>query len=100
MYQVKGQIINLFQSPASEKYEAAYRVQILGDMPMMDGQVKKEMLTLNVPKPVFDSLQGKSGKEISLPIGFYIKNGQLVTFYPKHGAEKSAAPGAGATAQG
>ena len=98
MYNVKGQIINLFQSPASEKYEAAFRVQVLGDMPMMDGQVKKEMLTLNVPQPVFDSLQGKIGKDITLPIGFYIKNGQLVTFYPKHGAEKSALPGAASAA--
>lgn len=90
MYNVKGQIINLFQSPASEKYAAAYRVQVLGDMPMMDGQIKKEMLTLNVPISVFDSLQGQIGKNVTLPIGFYIKNGQMVTFYPKHGPEKSA----------
>lgn len=98
MYNVKGQIINLFQSPATEKYDAAYRVQVLGDMPMMDGQVKKEMLTLNVPIEVFNSLQGRIGKDVTLPIGFYIKNGQLVTFYPKHGAEKSTSPGAVATA--
>lgn len=98
MYNVKGQIINFFNSPATEKYEAAFRVQVLGDMPMMDGQVKKEMLTLNVPQEVFNSLQGKMGKEVTLPIGFYIKNGLLVTFYPKHGAEKSALPGAASAA--
>lgn len=91
MYNVKGQIINLFHSPATEKYDAAYRVQLLGDMPMQDGQVKKEMLTLNVPHELFTSLQGKTGKDITLPIGFYVKNNQLVTFYPKHG-EKSTPP--------
>jgi hypothetical protein len=98
MYNVKGQIINFFQSPATEKYEAAFRVQLLGDMPMQDGQVKKEMLTLNVPQEIFNSLQGRVGKEVTLPIGFYIKNGQMITFYPKHGIEKSASPGAASAA--
>lgn len=85
MFQASGIIINLFKSPASEKYEASYKVQLLGDMPLVDGQVKKEMLTLNVPKPVFDSLQGRNGEQVTLPIGFYVKNGVLVTFFPKHG---------------
>lgn len=84
MYQVTGQVINLFNSPASEKYEASFKVQILGDMPLVDGQVKKEMLTLNVPKDVFNSLQGRTGEEVTLPIGFYVKNNVLVTFFPKH----------------
>lgn len=86
MFKASGQIINLFQSPASEKYEASFKVQLLGDMPLADGQIKKEMLTLGVPKPVFDSLQGQVGKEVTLPIGFYVKNGVLVTFFPKTAA--------------
>jgi len=84
MYNVTGQIINLFVSPASDKYEASYKVQLLGDMPLVDGQVKKEMLTLGVPKSVYDSLQGRAGEAVSLPIGFYVKNGIMVTFFPKH----------------
>lgn len=83
MYEVTGQIINVFHSPATEKYEASFKVQLLGDNPLMDGQVKKEMLTLNVPRPVYDSLQDQVGKTVSLPIGFYVKNNVLVTFYPK-----------------
>lgn len=86
MFQATGQIISLFKSPASEKYEASYKVQLLGDIPMVDGQVKKEMLTLNVPLPVFNSLQGQVGQDVTLPIGFYVnKHGGLVTFFPKHG---------------
>lgn len=84
MFSANGQIINLFSSPASEKYEASFKVQLLGDMPMQDGQVKKEMLTLGVPKAVFDSLE--VGQEVMLPIGFYVKNGALITFYPKKAA--------------
>lgn len=83
MFNVTGKIINVFHSPASEKYEASYKVQILGNSPLIDGQVKMEMLTLNVPKPIFNSLQGQTGQEVTLPIGFYVKNGILVTFFPK-----------------
>jgi len=93
MFNATGQIINLFKSPASEKYDASYKVQILGNMPLVDGQVKKEMLTLNVPLSVFNSLQGRTGEEVSIPIGFYVKNGVLVTFYPKHaGASEGSLP--------
>jgi len=85
MFNVTGKIINVFHAPASEKYEASYKVQILGNSPLIDGQVKMEMLTLNVPKSVFNSLQGRKDEEVTLPIGFYIKNNTLVTFFPKHG---------------
>jgi len=83
MYQITGEIINLFDSPASEKYDATHKVQIMGDSLTVDGQVKKEMVTLNVPLPVFNSLQGMVGEPITLPIGFYIKNGNMITFFPK-----------------
>jgi len=87
MYQVTGEILNLFSSPASDKYEASYKVQMLGETLTIDGQVKKEMITLNVPQPVFNSLQGQIGHIATLPIGFYIKNGNLITFFPKSEAE-------------
>lgn len=86
MFNVTGTIDNVYTSPASEKYEASYKIQLLGESPLMDGQVKKEMITLNVPKDVFSDLKDQIGKTVSLPIGFYIKNGQIITFYPKHKA--------------
>lgn len=87
MYQVTGQILNLFNSPASEKYEASFKVQLLGDSLTVDGQVKKEMVTLNVPQSVFNSLQGREGQDATFPIGFYVKNGNLITFFPKSESE-------------
>ena len=89
MFNVSGKIINFFNSPASEKYEASYKIQLLGEMPLQDGQCKMEMLNLNIPKPLFDSLQGQIGEEVTLPIGFYVKNNQLITFFPKHTPAKN-----------
>lgn len=91
MFQVTGQIINLFFSPKSEKYEESYKVQLLGDMLTQDGQVKKEMLTLNVPLPVYNSLKGRENEDITLPIGLYVRGSNLVTFFPKSHTQQVAA---------
>ena len=93
MYKVTGQIINVFHSPGSEKYDESWKVQLLGDSALVDGQVKKEMLTLTVPRPIFEQLQSQNGKVVTIPIGFYVKNNMLVTFYPKHeAASKGSLP--------
>jgi len=94
MYKVTGQIINVFHSPASEKYDESWKVQLLGDSALVDGQVKKEMLTLTVPRPIFEQLQSQNGKVVTIPIGFYVKNNMLVTFYPKHEVASKGSPSA------
>ncbi|MGB3226182.1 MAG: hypothetical protein WBB23_25565 [Desulforhopalus sp.] len=84
MYQITGKILNLFSNPATEKYEASHNVQLLGDSLTADGQVKNSLVTLKVPKPVFDSLLGQQGKDATFPIGLYVnKSGQLITFFLK-----------------
>lgn len=91
MFKVTGEIINLFDSPANEKYAATFKVQLLGENRLPDGQVKKEMLTLSVPRSVYDSLTGQVGAEVTLPVGMFVKNGQLNVYFPKAGA--AALPG-------
>jgi len=83
MYSVRAQVLNVFTSPASEKYPESFKVQLLGDMAMKDGQVKKDMLTLSVPQDVFNSLSGRIGDEVTLPIGFFVSNNRLTPFFPK-----------------
>mgnify|MGYP003376954987 CR=1 FL=1 len=94
MYKVTGEVINAFKSEKTEKYDESFKVQLLGDSPLVDGQVKKEMLTLNVPQPIYDQLKSQIGKVVTVPIGFYVKNNLLVTFYPKHVAGSKGAPSA------
>lgn len=83
MYSVKAQVLNLFHSAATEKYDESFKVQLLGDVPLKDGQVKKDMLTLNVPQEIYNSLQGQEGKTVTLPIGFFVSNNRLTPFFPK-----------------
>lgn len=86
MFQVTGTILNLFDSPGNEKYDPSYKVQLLGDNPLQDGKVKKEMLTLSVPRSLYDQLQGRIGSDITLPVGMFVKSGQLNVYFPKSAA--------------
>lgn len=88
MFKAEGQIINLFTSPPTEKYDESFKVQLLGDMPTKDGQVRKEMVTLNVTNAIYNSLQGHIGQTVSIPVGFYVNNGRLTTFFPKSAGDK------------
>lgn len=91
MYQVTGKIINLFSTPKTEKYDETFKVQVLGNTSTPDGQIKMDIVTLNIPQNVFTSLQGRQNEEISLPIGFYVKGGNLITFFLKSEAKNVAA---------
>lgn len=85
MYKVTGEILNVIHSPKSEKYDESWKVQMLGDNPLVDGQTKKELLTLTVPKGIYEQLKTQLGKIVTIPIGFFVKNNVICPFYPKHG---------------
>jgi len=90
MYSVNAQIINSFHSPATEKYPESFKVQLLGDNPLQDGQTKKEMLTISVPEKIYRNLSGQEGKNVTLPIGFFVSNNRLTPFYPKNNDIKTS----------
>lgn len=83
MYKVTAQVINAFSIPSSEKYDESFKLQLMGDLHMKDGQVKKEMLTLSVPSEIFTQLNSKIGKTVTLPVSFFVRNNQLNPFFPK-----------------
>lgn len=90
MYKVTAQVMNAFSVPASEKYEESFKIQLIGDTHMKDGQVKKEMLTLSVPNTVYNKLKDSVGKTVTLPVSFFVRNNQMNPFYPKSVAETLA----------
>ena len=81
MFSINGQIINAFTVPKSEKYDESFKVQLLGDQITNAGQLRKEMVTLSVPRDVFNDLQSQVGHEVTLPVGIFARNGQLNVFF-------------------
>lgn len=83
MYKVTAQLINVFVVPASEKYPESFKLQLMSDTVFKDGQIKKEMLTLNVPSDIFIKCKEQIGKIVTLPIAFFVSNNTLNPFFPK-----------------
>jgi len=84
MFTLTARIENCFFTPASEKYpDPSYKVQLIGDQLTKDGQVRKEMLTLNFPFEAYKVLETKVGNVVSMPIGLFVNDGRLQPFFPK-----------------
>lgn len=85
MFNITGQVTNTFTIPKSEKYDESFKVQLLGDHFTKDGQVRKEMVTLNVPKDVYEEMASHIGHEVTLPVGLFISSNKLNVFYNRKG---------------
>jgi len=88
MFTVCGQVIHVFDQPArvdretGEKGEDSVRLQMLGEMPVQNGQSRMDMITVKIEdKKTFMDLKGKN---IRLAVGaFSPAKGQIIYFVPK-----------------
>lgn len=82
MFAITGQVTNCFTIPKSEKYDEAFKVQLLGDLVTKDGQIRKEMVTLSIPAGVYSELSHQIGHDVTLPVGLFASsNGKLNVYY-------------------
>ena len=86
MFTLNGQVIHVYVSPkgvnkSGEEYGGQDKVQILGDLPLPDGQTRKEMVTLTTNQG--NELQQCLGSHISAPIAFWAKASNIGYFIPK-----------------
>lgn len=89
MLTMNGTLLNMFVSPKGtnkngDEYGGQDKIQILGDVPLQNGEVRKEMFTLTT----HDASQFKPhmNKQISVPVGV-IANGKAVTYFIPKGAQ-------------
>lgn len=88
MFTVTGEVMHVFDQPGRLDRETgeigpdSVKVQIMGDMPIPNGQSRLDMITLKVSdRKSYADLQGK---KIRLALGFFSPlKGQIVYFVPK-----------------
>jgi hypothetical protein len=88
MFTVMGKVINVFDQPGSidrdtgEKLPDSVRLQMLGEMPVPNGETRLDLITVKVEdKETYEKLKSK---EIRLPVGaFSPSKGQIIYFVPK-----------------
>ena len=86
MLTMNGQLLNSFTSPLAtnkegKEYGGQNKIQLLGDVVLDNGEVKKEMFTLTAHD--VSDFKGLEGKNISVPIGLFAQQNSIIYFIPK-----------------
>lgn len=97
MFALCGQVLNVFvqaggvSKATGEEYEARDKVQLLGELPLQDGQKRMELVTLTVDDA--RPFEAVKGKRVRVPVGFFA-SGKNVQFYIPKGSRLELAGGA------
>ena len=83
MFTLTGVLVNTYRAPLRKGAEASEvekdKIQILGDVPLQNGEVRKDLITITVPD--VRKYEGEEGTEISLPVGVFAPaKGQIIYF--------------------
>lgn len=88
MFTVTGQVLKTFIQPGQidketgETGKPSTKVQIMGEMPVVGGESRLDLITLTVEnQKTYEDLKGK---KIRVPLGFFAPSkGSIVYFIPK-----------------
>lgn len=90
MFNVTGQVLHVFtdadrtDTATGEIQKGKPRVQILGDVPLANGEIRRDMITLSVESRA--DYEALIGSTISVPLGMFAPSkGQVAYFIPKGG---------------
>ncbi|MGE9294009.1 MAG: hypothetical protein ACQKBW_10380 [Puniceicoccales bacterium] len=87
MFRLTGRIVNVYVSPkgvnrkTGEEYGGQDKVQIMGQIPLSDGQFKMELIDLTTDQG--DVLKRLENQEVTCPVAFYSARGAVGYYIPK-----------------
>jgi len=81
MLTINGVLVNVYTAPAAKREgsEEKDKIQILGEVPLQNGEHRKELVTITVPDA--NKYKGREGEEIKLPVGVFSPNKGSVIFF-------------------
>ena len=80
MITLNGTLLNVFRTPArGEGAEEKDKVQILGDVALPNGEIRKDLMTITVKDA--RAFEGREGTDISLAVGAFAPQKGTVIFF-------------------
>lgn len=79
MITLNGTLLNVYKAPARGDSEEKDKIQILGDIPLPNGEIRKDLMTITVKDA--RAYEGKEGQEISLAVGAFAPQKGTVIFF-------------------
>ena len=87
MITLNGTLLNVFRAPvrknAQEGETEKDKIQILGDIPLPNGEVRKDLMTITVNS--YRDYQDQVGGEISVSVGAFAPQKGTVIFFEAKG---------------
>ena len=84
MFTLTGQVMHVFEAPkgiskkTGEEYGGQDKVQVMGHIPLDNGQHRMELITLTTDQG--SNFQTLMGRSVTLPVAFYV-SGRAVGYY-------------------
>jgi hypothetical protein len=87
MLNLTGVLVNTFVSPVFKSKDAQEgeqkpqkpKLQILGDVALKNGEMKKDLITVSVPD--LSPYEGKEGSEVTIPVGAFSPSKGNIAFF-------------------
>jgi len=87
MFQLAGKVVNVYVAPkgvskkTGEEYGGNDKVQIMGQIPLPDGEFKMELVDLSTDQG--ETLRKMEGKSVVCPVAFYVSRSAVGCYIPK-----------------
>jgi hypothetical protein len=85
MFTLVGQLVNVYQNPTGvnkdtgEEYGGQDKIQILGNIPLKNGEIRKDLITLTTDQG--EQASKLVGRSVTAPVAFYAPSKGNVSFY-------------------
>lgn len=87
MLNLTGVLVNTFNPPEFKAKDADNgenkpqkpKLQVLGDVLLKNGEMKKELLTVSVPS--LTPYEGKEGSEVTIPVGAFSPSKGSIAYF-------------------
>lgn len=88
MFSITGTVIKVFKAPEGktkngENYGGDYRVQVMGELSLKNGECKNELVTLGMPSKWDRELYKCIGSVVTLPVGLMVSGNAVKAFIPE-----------------
>lgn len=83
MFSITGTLVNTYRAPVRKGADSSEiekdKIQILGDIPLNNGEVRKDLISITVPD--VRKYEGEEGSVITVAVGVFApQKGQIIYF--------------------
>lgn len=79
MITLNGTLLNVFKAPARGDADEKDKIQILGDIPLPNGEVRKDLMTITVKDA--REYEQRMGEDVSVSVGAFAPQKGTVIFF-------------------